>query len=160
MWIKFLVIPAFLVLGCASDAAPVPRTLPPAPATGSPPPVDSERSPRHDYPPTRRTETTEKLHGTSVLDPYRWLEDGSSPEVTTWLKAQGAYARAALDALPERPELVRRFHELYYVERVHTPVKRGKRYFWEKKEQKSEKEALYYRDGEKGEPKVLLDPNT
>ena len=78
----------------------------------------------------------------------------------TWLSTQGAYARKALDALPERAELVRRFHELYYVERMHTPVKRGKRYFWEKKEQKSEKEALYYRDGEKGAPKVLLDPNT
>ena len=160
MWIRFLVVPLFLALGCASDAAPVPRTAPKAPATASSPAVDSARSARHDYPPTRRTETTEKLHGTPVLDPYRWLEEGSSPEVTTWLKAQGAYARAALDALPERPELVRRFHELYYVERVHTPVKRGKRYFWEKKEQKSEKEALYYRDGEKGEPKVLLDPNT
>jgi prolyl oligopeptidase len=164
MRIKFLLLPALLTLphalaGCGSDPGPAPRSVPPAPATVAPAPNPAPVPPVRDYPTTRRDDTTEKLHGTVVSDPYRWLEDGSSPEVKAWLDGQGTYARAALDRLPDRPALVKRFHDLYYVERMQAPVKRGKRYFWEKKEAQAEKEALYYRDGEKGEPKVLLDPN-
>ena len=147
-------------LGCAREAAPVPIAAtaplaPPPSASAAPEPVVAR-----DYPATKRVEATEKLHGVSVNDPYRWLEDGSAADVKAWLKEQGAYARKSLDALPVRAELVKRFHELYYVERMQAPVKRGRRYFWEKKEKTSEKDALYYRDGEKGTPKVLLDPNT
>src|SRR5262245_35791259 len=99
-----------LTSGCASEPVPVQRaTTPPPVVTPAPTPVP--RAPAFDYPPTRRTETIEKLHGVSVSDPYRWLEDPSSNEVKTWLGAQGAYARKALDALPERAALVRRFHE-------------------------------------------------
>jgi prolyl oligopeptidase len=160
MRIRFLSLIAPLALGCAGEAAPRPNvaatSTAPAPA---PSPVATSPALARDYPPTRRSETVEKLHGVAVSDPYRWLEDGSAPEVKTWLKEQGAYARKALDALPERAELVRRFHELFYIERVHTPVKRDKRVFWEKREKTSEKEALYYRDGDKGVAKVLLDPN-
>jgi prolyl oligopeptidase len=149
-----------IALGCAGEAAvpraPTPTSPVAATAASTPPRPVAVR----DEPPTRRSETVEKLHGVDVSDPYRWLEDGSAAEVKTWLAEQGAHARKALDALPERAEFVRRFRELYYVERMHTPVKRGRRYFWEKKEQTSEKEALSYRDGEKGAPKVLLDPNT
>jgi prolyl oligopeptidase len=147
-----------LTFACASEPAPVQRSAMPPPV--APAPAPAPRAPAFDYPPTRRLETIEKLHGVSVSDPYRWLEDGGSSEVKSWLAAQGAYARKALDALPERAALVRRFHELFYIERVHTPVKRGRRYFWEKREKTAEKEALYVRDGVKGTPKVLLDPNT
>jgi prolyl oligopeptidase len=157
MRINILLFAVLTLLGCARQATPVP-----APAT-APPAVPASTGPTpgvaRDYPATKRVETTEKLHGTDVSDPYRWLEDGSAPDVKAWLEKQGAYARKSLDALPGRAELVKRFHELYYVERMQAPVKRGRRYFWEKKEKTSEKSAVHYRDGEKGTPKVLLDPN-
>ena len=31
------------------------------------------------YPETRRDDVTDDLHGTKVADPYRWLEDETSP---------------------------------------------------------------------------------
>jgi prolyl oligopeptidase len=34
---------------------------------------------RFDYPPTRRDDTVDVLHGVRVHDPYRWLE-GDGPE--------------------------------------------------------------------------------
>src|SRR5262245_52066662 len=131
---SFLPVLALLALACAGEKAQSPAPAPkPAIATAAPTAAPTASVVR-DYPPTRRGETVEKLHGTELADPYRWLEDGSSPEVKDWLKAQGDYARKTLDALSERTELVKRFHELYYVERMQAPVKRGARYFWEKKE--------------------------
>jgi prolyl oligopeptidase len=44
--------------------------------------------------------------GTTVEDPYRWLEDWQSGEAYTWLAAQAAFTRAFLDALPERASLL------------------------------------------------------
>ena len=52
--------------------------------------------------PTRRDDTVDILHGVAVADPYRWLEDGESPEVQDWVAAQNAATRQALDALPDR----------------------------------------------------------
>jgi prolyl oligopeptidase len=106
------------------------------------------------------TDTVDVLHGLSVADPYRWLEDGASEEVKSWAKAQNAFTRAWLDRLPEREALRKRFRELYDIERVWPPLKRGQRYFWSQKDVGSEKEAVFYREGKHGERKALLDPNT
>ena len=32
------------------------------------------------YPPTHASDQTDDYHGTTVPDPYRWLEDTDSPE--------------------------------------------------------------------------------
>ena len=57
------------------------------PAVAGPPP-------RPAYPPTRVADVVEKLHGVEVHDPYRWLEDGASPEVQAWVNP--------LDPRPEK----------------------------------------------------------
>jgi len=95
-----------------------------------------------------------------VPDPYRWLEDGTSTEVQAWVKAQNALTRSVLDALPERERLRQRFRELYDIERVGAPLRRGQRYFWSQKDVGREKDAVFYRSGKNGEKKPLLDPNT
>src|SRR5580700_468800 len=46
--------------------------------------------------------------GTTVVDPYRWMEDRSSPEFISYMMAQGAYARAVLDRIPGRVKLEER----------------------------------------------------
>src|SRR6266571_1997857 len=61
---------------------------------------------------TQVTDVVEVLHGFEVHDPYRWLEDESAPEVRDWVAAQQAYARAYLDALPERPAIEARLREV------------------------------------------------
>ncbi len=53
-------------------------------------------------PATPREAVVDVLHGVEVADPYRWLEDGSSPEVADWVAAQNARTRAALDARADR----------------------------------------------------------
>ena len=36
---------------------------------------------------------TEILHGVSVTDTYRWLEDQDSPRTRVWIAEQARYAR-------------------------------------------------------------------
>src|SRR4051812_17189500 len=43
---------------------------------------------------------TDTYHGTTVTDPYRWLEDGEAAEVKAWSDAESLHARSVLDALP------------------------------------------------------------
>lgn len=110
-------------------------------------------------PPTRREEVTETLFGEKVTDSYRWLEDEKSPEVQQWMAAEDKCARQALSRMPNRDVLQKRFKQLYYVDSVSAPVKRGNRYFYVRTHADKEKAIVYWREGEKGEEKVLLDPN-
>jgi prolyl oligopeptidase PreP (S9A serine peptidase family) len=51
-------------------------------------------------------------HGVLVKDPYRYFENIKSPEVQTWLKGQGEYARGTLDRIALRDDLEKRITEL------------------------------------------------
>ena len=67
-------------------------------------------------PPSRRDDVVDVLHGVEVRDPYRWLEEGDSPEVQAWVDAQNSYTRSIL----ERPE--RAWWHARLVELLQLPV--------------------------------------
>jgi prolyl oligopeptidase len=150
-----------LFLGACASTEP-PPAAPPVLATTAPSASASVASakPPLPYPETRVVDAVDVLHGVRVPDPYRWLEDGTSSEVQAWVKAENALTRSVLDALPEREPLRKRFRELYDIERVGAPLRRGRRYFWSQKDVGREKDAVFYREGKNGERKPLLDPNT
>jgi prolyl oligopeptidase len=109
---------------------------------------------------TRREDIVETLHGIEVRDPYRWLEDEKSPEVQAWMNEQDAQARAELAKLPDREAIERRLNELFYYDSISAPGHYKGRYFYTRKHANKEKAVVYWRAGEKGEEKVLFDPNT
>jgi prolyl oligopeptidase len=111
-------------------------------------------------PPTRVEAIEEEIFGVKVKDPYRWLEDVKSPEVQEWMTAQNNFTRSFLDQYPGREKLKERFKEIYYVDSVSAPWRRGERYFYSRTHATKEKAIVYYKDGENGEEKVLFDPNT
>jgi prolyl oligopeptidase len=150
------------ILGCGgTDSMTRPSTPPPvnrepAASASAPPGV----TPKYAYPATRVTDTVDTLHGVRVADPYRWLEDGAAEEVKSWAQAQNAFTRSVLDPLPEREALRTRFRELFDIEQVGPPLRRGQRYFWGQKDVGQEKDTVLWRQGKNGPKKVLLDPNT
>jgi prolyl oligopeptidase len=111
------------------------------------------------YPPSRTGDVTDVLHGVSVMDPYRWLEDAKSPEVQAWMKAQDDLARQHLASLPGRDAIAARLKELLYVDSVSAPQHRGSRYFFARRHANKEKSVVYWKEGADGAEKVLLDPN-
>lgn len=44
------------------------------------------------YPAARRVDVVDVFHGVEVRDPYRWMEDLRSPELTAWIAAQNQLA--------------------------------------------------------------------
>jgi prolyl oligopeptidase len=112
------------------------------------------------YPETRREDVVDTIHGVEVADPYRWLEDVESDEVQQWMTAQDDVTRAYLEELPYRERLLDRFAELYYIDSISAPVRRGDRYFWSRRHADKEKRVYYWREGTDGEQQVLIDPNT
>ena len=104
----------------------------------------------------------EQLHGRSVPDPYRWLEDGDSPEVQSWTAAQNARTRAVLDALPQRTSLHSRFLDLLAVGTVGAPVVAGDRVFTLEREGDLEQAVVVVRSAVSAEtapPRVVVDPS-
>lgn len=118
-----------------------------------------EEHARMAYPATRVDAVVDTLHGVQVPDAYRWLEDEKAPEVQAWMKAQDVLTREALAKSPVRDALAKRFRELFYVDSISMPARRAGRYFYVRTHKDKEKAVLYWRDGEKGQEKVLLDPN-
>lgn len=103
-------------------------------------------------------DTVEVVHGRSVADPFRALEQASDEAVAQWTRAQDRFARSRLAALPGRAAMRDRIAALTYLERVGVPVFRGTRRFVVRKAANDEKGRLYWRPGPDAEERVLLDP--
>ncbi len=112
------------------------------------------------YPKTRTVDAKDNLHGVEVPDPYRWLEDEKADEVKAWMSEQDKLARDHIAKLPGREALVSRLKALYYVDSISAPRHRGTRFFYTRTHATKEKAVHYWKEGEQGEEKVLLDPNT
>ncbi|MEQ8786016.1 MAG: prolyl oligopeptidase family serine peptidase [Pirellulaceae bacterium] len=111
------------------------------------------------YPETRRGDVVDDYHGTSIADPYRWLEDPDSPETEAWVEAQNKVTFGYLDRLPQRRVIFDRLKQLWDYERFGLPRKRGERYFYTRNDGLQNQSVLYVADGLDGEPRLLLDPN-
>ncbi len=101
----------------------------------------------------------ETLHGVAVADPYRWLEDESSPETESWVRKQSAYSRSVLDALPGRGRIRQRLTAVLGTGSVTRPEEAAGRYFYSKKQGDQNQPILYVRKGINGKDRVLIDPN-
>ena len=100
------------------------------------------------------------LHGVAVPDPYRWLEDGDSEQTRAWVAAQNRFTRSVLDALPQRATVHARLDTLLTTGSVGAPVVRGNCYFYQRRDGRLDQPVLVLREGESGDERVLLDPNT
>jgi prolyl oligopeptidase len=160
----FLIIAA-LVFTTTLHRAPLAQPLPiPNPEASSTTPTPANSSmptlPLH-YPATRTVDASDTYFGTKVPDPYRWLEDGKSPEVLAWLSAQNHLARTYLDALPGREALAKRYGELLHIDTISAPGRAGDRVFYMKRRANQEKSVLYWKSAldSQDSDHVLVDPN-
>lgn len=110
-------------------------------------------------PPTRTQNVGDTLHGTVIVDPYRWLEDQNNPETRAWLDTQNEYTRSILNTIAGRNEIKQRLEQLSRIDVVGFPFARGGRYFFSKRASDQDLFVIYMRKGLKGEDEMLLDPH-
>ncbi len=122
-------------------------------------PVTRAQTPSSKCPPATRTdEVKETLHGVEIADPYRWLEDQTSPETRAWIEAQNACTESVLRKLPGREELSTRLTALMKVDAIESPREYGGRYFFLKRAADQDLSVIYMRKAAEGRDEVLIDP--
>lgn len=100
-------------------------------------------------------------HGTYVPDPFRPLENATSPETLSWISEQNALTRSILDAVPGREVLVNRLDELSKADTDGVPFRHGDRFLFYRRADGANFHALYESDTPDGDsPRLLLDPDT
>ena len=112
------------------------------------------------YPVTQKIDHIDDYHGTKVADPYRWLEDETSPETAAWVEAQNAVTFPYLERIPYRDALRARVMELNDYERYGAPARKGPYFFFSKNEGLQNQSVLHIQRGLDSAPEVLLDPNS
>ena len=110
-------------------------------------------------PTTRVDNVAETLHGVTITDPYRWLEDQDSPDTRAWINAQNEYTASKLGALPIRAKISERLTQLLKIDTISAPFARGGRYFLSRRRADQNQSVIYVRNGYNGKDEVLLDPN-
>ena len=112
------------------------------------------------YPVTAKGTQQDIYHGTSIADPYRWLEDANSAETKTWVDAQNKVTQAFLGQIPERETIKQRLTKLWNYERFSVPYKESGRYFYSRNDGLQNQAVLYTMKSLADTPRMLLDPNT
>jgi prolyl oligopeptidase len=112
------------------------------------------------YPVTAKQTQTDNYHGTTIADPYRWLEDANSAETKGWVDAQNAVTQAYLAGIPQRAAIQQRLTKLWNYERYSVPSKEGGRYFYSRNDGLQNQAVLYTMKSLSDTPRMLLDPNT
>jgi prolyl oligopeptidase len=111
------------------------------------------------YPATAKEEKTLDFFGTSVSDPYMWLENDTAANTEAWVNEQIALTSGYLDSIPFRQKIKDRFTELFNFEKVGAPMKAGEYYFMFRNSGLEPQGKYFVRKGETGAEEVFLDVN-
>ncbi|ASU59824.1 prolyl oligopeptidase family serine peptidase [Nocardiopsis dassonvillei] len=109
------------------------------------------------YPQAARLDIIENLHGHTVGDPYRWLEDGDSAQTKEWAAAEDALYTEVSSRFTARNWFADQVRSLLGAGSVGAPVWRGDRRFFVRRTAEQEHGVLYVQDGD-GPERVLVDP--
>jgi prolyl oligopeptidase len=139
-----------IALACAGQASGQPTGAQSCPSYGAP----------LSYPATAKVDQADNYHGTTIGDPYRWLEDANSADTKAWVDAQNKVTHAYLSQIPQREAIRQRLTQLWNYERYSTPYREGGRYFYSRNDGLQNQAVLYTMKSPADKPRMLLDPNT
>ncbi len=123
--------------------------------------IPSKKQVIESYPESNRDSSiVEDYHGTSIADPYRWLEDDHSDETKDWVTRQNDTTFDYLDNIPFKSKVKERLTDLWNYERYSSPFKRGDKYYFFKNDGLQNQSVLYSIDDLSGDGEVVIDPNS
>uniref|UniRef100_A0A7R9W150 Prolyl endopeptidase n=1 Tax=Chlamydomonas euryale TaxID=1486919 RepID=A0A7R9W150_9CHLO len=112
------------------------------------------------YPDVRRDESiVETLHGMTVADPYRWLENPDAEETQAFVAAQNKLTQSVLKQCDTREKFKALFTKLYDYPKFGMPHRVGDFYTYYHNSGLQQQYVLYTQTSLDAEPRLLLDPN-
>ncbi|HXH98696.1 MAG TPA: prolyl oligopeptidase family serine peptidase [Sphingobacteriaceae bacterium] len=118
----------------------------------------TQSKPSMSYPKTKKISVKDTYFGTTVTDPYRWLEDDRSAETKLWVEAQNKVTQAYLENIPFRNQIKSRLSDLWNYEKFSAPFTEGSfTYFY--KNNGLQNQSVLYRQKADGQAEIFLDPN-
>jgi prolyl oligopeptidase len=116
---------------------------------------------RLNYPSTNKIRVVDTLHGTEIIDNYRWLENGKGSKVKEWTEVQEKFTRSILDKLPQRLWLIERLNQLQRYDDKSAPLRalNGERIFLRTKKKEDEHWVYNTKENESAPSIELLNPN-
>lgn len=111
------------------------------------------------YPETKKVDTVDNYFGTTIADPYRWLENDTTKETAEWVKLQNKVTQHYISQIPFRENIKNSLTEIWNYEKISAPYRKGDYYFYTKNNGLQNQSVIYYKKGLDAEEKVFLDPN-
>lgn len=112
------------------------------------------------YPVTAKGNTEDTYFGTTVKDPYRWLEDDNSEATKKWVVDQNAVTQKYLAGIPYRNQVQSYLETMWNYPKYGPPIIKAGYYYFYKNDGLQNQTVLYRQKGLNGQPEVFIDPNT
>jgi prolyl oligopeptidase len=106
-----------------------------------------------------RQQVVDEMHGVSVHDPYRWLEDSEHPDSTVWAAQQQALMDAERSTWLTKQAFAASVEQLLGAGSISPPYWRGSRHFLTRREPGQQFASLVVVEAD-GSERVLIDPMT
>jgi prolyl oligopeptidase len=110
------------------------------------------------YPVTKEIPVASTYFGTTIQDPYRWLEDDRSAETSQWVDAENKVTVSYLNQIPFRAAFKDRLEKLWNYEKFSAPFKEGE-YIYFYKNNGLQNQSVLYREKLGIAADIFLDPN-
>lgn len=115
-----------------------------------------------DYPESVADDQVDVLHGRTIADPYRWLEDPDSERTRDWVARQNACTEQVFASIPERAWFADLMTRIVSRPRAGTPRKEGGWYFVARNDGTTDQDVHYVAetlDELRAGGRVILDAN-
>jgi prolyl oligopeptidase len=101
----------------------------------------------------------ETIHGVTITDNYRWLEEQNSPGTRAWIAAEQRYTAEFFGSLPQRANIRQSLAKFERLATRSVPVTASGKYFFTHRGSAEEQASLYMRHEAAGSDEKLVDPN-
>jgi prolyl oligopeptidase len=112
------------------------------------------------YPRPFKADQKDVFFGTTVADPYRWMENENSDTLKQWITEENALTEKFFSSIPYRDKVRGKLQQIFNYPRYGAPSKQGEFYVFSKNSGLQNQSVVYRQRGLTGTPEVLIDPNT
>jgi len=111
------------------------------------------------YPKTKKVNVSDTYFGTTVEDPYRWLEDDRSVETAEWVNEQNAVTNSYLEKIPFRDSIRSKMKSYWSSLKYTPPFRCGSNYMYYRADGNNNQPILFYMKSLEFVPMMYFDPN-